>query len=578
MNKPKYKKEKKFIMEQNKIYSVLMLCNYEKSAAASSKWIVAVKSIRNNLLGTAYTRNGGWVLYKDLPKIDTSIVDIVESVDEAKEYLEKTTPDVIIAEDKIGTTPIGTGTLDMLRDKAPNAIFILLLDRFQKKGAKKTTKTGDVLISQGKKVESLYQGGYYNALFKNELDMKEICNMILSGGYSAEWAYNNYGLDEEPKAAEEIEETVTETNIEDVPVDSVEEQIQPPVIEMEIVETDLSDEENTEEQETIENAEEAGREDEDAQEHPEEEIKEPDLFLQENTEIIEEEELEEEIDEDSEDSNSDITETDEMEDSIDEPENTVSELSVKEATEIPTEEEEKTMELHTPINNKEKEDFVFPTISNSIETNVNYCHSKVSFVQNDTILLKSIQPLAKSNLNASKLLHYPVAVPYIKKDNATNEDIVYYCISDLSFVQDDTIVLRSDKSLSDLQIGLDTLENNPVAVPYINGERDVNKNLTYLFAKVTFVQDDILILHAKQPLSKKGLNQDTLGKLPVRVPYIIEKENRKSIVLTSGIIQFVLDDTIVVKLNKGVPTHNDALVELTDYLVAIPYVVEQKGN
>lgn len=569
-------------MEQNKIYSVLMLCNYEKSASASSKWIVAVKSIRNNLLGTAYTRNGGWVLYKDLPKIDTSIVDIVESVEEAKEYLEKTTPDVIIVEDKIGNTPIGTGTLDILRDKAPNAIFILLLDRFQKKGAKKNTKNGDVLISQGKKVESLYQSGYYNALFKNELDMKEICNMILSGGYSAEWAYHNYGLDEEPKAEEEIEETITETSIEDIPVDSVEEQTQPPVIEMEIVETDLSDEENTEEQESVETTEEAKREDEATQELSEEEIKEPDLFMQANAEIVEEEEMEEEMEEeiedDSEDSNVDTTETEEMEDSIDEPENTVSELSVKEAAEIPTEEEEETMELHTPVNNKEKEDFVFPTISNSIETNVNYCHSKVSFVQNDTILLKSIQPLAKSNLNASKLLHYPVAVPYIKKDNATNDDIVYYCISDLSFVQDDTIVLRSDKSLSDLQIGLDTLENNPVAVPYINGERDVNKNLTYLFAKVSFVQDDILILHAKQPLSKKGLNQDNLGKLPVRVPYIIEKENRKSIVLTSGIIQFVLDDTIVVKLNKGVPTHNESLVDLTGYLVAIPYVVEQKGN
>ena len=184
-------------MEQNKIYSVLMLCNYEKSSTTSSKWIVAVKSIRNNLLGTAYTKNCGWIKYSNLPKIETSLVDIVESIDEAKEYLDNSTPDVIIVEDKIGNAPIGTGTLDVLREKAPNAIFIILLDGFQKKGATRTTKTGEQLVSQGKKVESLYQGGYYNAIFKNQLDMTEICNMIISGGYSAEWAFSNYGLGNE---------------------------------------------------------------------------------------------------------------------------------------------------------------------------------------------------------------------------------------------------------------------------------------------------------------------------------------------------------------------------------------------
>lgn len=531
-------------MEQNKIYSILMLCNYEKSSTTSSKWIVAVKSIRNNLLGTAYTKNCGWIKYSNLPKIDTSLVDIVESIDEAKEYLDNSTPDVIIVEDKIGNAPIGTGTLDVLREKAPNAIFIILLDGFQKKGATRTTKTGEQLVSQGKKVESLYQGGYYNAIFKNQLDMTEICNMIISGGYSAEWAFSNYGLGNE----DPVDKT---QNVPEVSSSEEGPQEDAPEASNDVSENEVS-EKTPETSEIIEDTAVTG-------------------------DIITENKDEEKynIDETvSSETENDIAET-EAATEVSIPvlkENTEASKTAeaKEATVLEAPTEEQNAHMNLPIGTME-----FPTISNSIDTKVNYCHSKVSFVQNDTIILKAIQSLAKSNLDAAKLIHYPVAVPYIKKDNTANNDMVYYCMTDLSFVQDDTIVLRSEKPLSELQIGLDTLESSPVAIPYINGERDLNKNLNYLFAKVTFVQDDILVLHSKQSLSKKGLNMNNLGKLPVRIPYMIEKNNKKGIILTSGIIQFVLDDTIIVKLNKGVPVYENQHIDLANYLVAIPYIISK---
>ena len=176
---------------ESKIYSILMVVNYKNNSPSSSKWITIVDTIQNNLLGNKKKDDDNWIEFTTpLPNIKTSVVDIVESADEAIEYLKKISVDVIIMEDTLGSLGIGVGTLSNLKKYAPDAMYIMLLDKSQKKGA----LLADGTFSRGRKVSYLYSEGYYNAMYKNEISVSELINMITSGGYDKDRAALLYGL------------------------------------------------------------------------------------------------------------------------------------------------------------------------------------------------------------------------------------------------------------------------------------------------------------------------------------------------------------------------------------------------
>lgn len=176
-----------------RIYTILIVTDYETAKASRRTFI---DSIRNNLLRKDWTDadRGKWVNLHMTEYIRVSIVDVVDTVEKAKNALMNSKYDAVICDGKVGGNNIGKGTLDTFRKLNDSATYILLLHPTQKKGAIYTNGEGQRCVCEGKKVQSLFDGGYYNAIYQNEINMNLIARMIKAGGMTEEWAMEYYGL------------------------------------------------------------------------------------------------------------------------------------------------------------------------------------------------------------------------------------------------------------------------------------------------------------------------------------------------------------------------------------------------
>lgn len=176
-----------------RIYTILIVTDYETAKASRRTFI---DSIRNNLLRKDWTDadRGKWVNLHMTEYIRVSIVDVVDTVEKAKNALMNSKYDAVICDGKVGGNNIGKGTLDTFRKLNNSATYILLLHPTQKKGAIYTNGDGQRCVCEGKKVQSLFDGGYYNAIYQNEINMNLIARMIKAGGMTEEWALEYYGL------------------------------------------------------------------------------------------------------------------------------------------------------------------------------------------------------------------------------------------------------------------------------------------------------------------------------------------------------------------------------------------------
>lgn len=186
----------------DKIYSILIVANYKNSSTSSIKWITMLDSIRHNLLGTEHTPESMWVPFKNMPPIRVSVVDIVESIDDALAYFDTTVVDVVLCEDEINGTRIGIGSLNKMKRKNPDAIYIMMLGWDKKKGVSYPVRDNNGVVvgtevCDGRKVQSLFDNGYYNAIYKKGFDIHLLVEEIQSGGMSASWAANYYGLSDD---------------------------------------------------------------------------------------------------------------------------------------------------------------------------------------------------------------------------------------------------------------------------------------------------------------------------------------------------------------------------------------------
>lgn len=173
----------------DKIYSILIYANYD-NASENQKFFI--NTIKNNLLDKEFApaESTQWKKYSLSEKIRVTIVDIVSSEESVKKALQNGAYNVLIMDHSVGGKPVGAGTIDRLRTINDKILFIMLLHPDQRYG--RPLKNGT--ICEGKQVKNLYEKGYFNALFKNDLSINTLIKMIKSNGFTAEWALRNYGL------------------------------------------------------------------------------------------------------------------------------------------------------------------------------------------------------------------------------------------------------------------------------------------------------------------------------------------------------------------------------------------------
>lgn len=176
--------------DTDKIYSVLIVADYSN---ANSNVRYFIDTITNNLKGITFTEEctGKWKPLHMMEHIRISLIDVIESIDSAKNALTNGSYDVVICDNHVNGKSIGSGTLEGLRNLNPKAIFVLLLNPYQKKGIRNPQKN---TLCDGKKVQSLFDKGFYNAIYKDQLNLDLLAKMIKTGGFPKEWAYINYGL------------------------------------------------------------------------------------------------------------------------------------------------------------------------------------------------------------------------------------------------------------------------------------------------------------------------------------------------------------------------------------------------
>lgn len=497
-------------MEQNKVFSILFLCNYINNSP-SKKWVAVLNTLKNNLLGIDPEKYAKFDYMKNLPELEVSALEITETVEDALDYLSTTPVDVIIVEDSLrnpsDSTEVGIGvaTLKKLKDKAPKATIIILLADDQKKGA--ITQSGHV--SPGRKVASLYNEGYYNGLFKGNLDIPRIFRIILGDKISAEEAAINYGLVVLPS---------DDSNADVEPMG-------------ETTEIDNSDE----------NIEETA--DEGTSDPVSDKLNEVDALIKSDTSITEETSYE----------GSDIEETDKTD---------YSEPDV----------EEKTMVENNP-NPNDREDHIseadLPSLPKNRSVKMNYVDSVVSFVQGETIILKTGKSFGLYPVDKDTIMNYPVAVAYLRKEG--NTERVAYNVGNITFIQDDTIILKSQKPFGDSALANSLLVKQAAYVPFpVNRDLKEGTLVDYTFLTVTFVQDDTVILHSKKPLNEQNLTTDTIGNSPIYLPRVQNNGSVSYIKLYKSLVTFVQDDTVIVKVRESVPANFESLVGT---VVAVPYYI-----
>lgn len=173
----------------DRIYSILIFANYE-GASETHKFFI--NTIKNNLLGKEFSpaESNQWKKIKLSEKIRVTLVDIVSSEEGVKKALHNGAYNVILMDHSVGGKSVGAGTIDRLRAINDKVLFIILLHPDQRYG--RSLRNGN--ICEGKQVKNLYEKGYYNAFFKNNLDLNLMIKMIKSNGFNADWALRNYGL------------------------------------------------------------------------------------------------------------------------------------------------------------------------------------------------------------------------------------------------------------------------------------------------------------------------------------------------------------------------------------------------
>ncbi len=173
----------------DKIYSILIFSNYEN---APQKQKFFINTIKNNLLDKPFdpAEADQWKKYSLREKIRVSLVDIVSTEENVKKALLNGAYNVLIMDHSVGGKSVGAGTIDRLRTINDKILFIMLLHPHQRYGH----VLPDGRVSEGRQVKNLYEKGYFNAIFKAELNINTLIKMIKSNGFSAEWALHNYGL------------------------------------------------------------------------------------------------------------------------------------------------------------------------------------------------------------------------------------------------------------------------------------------------------------------------------------------------------------------------------------------------
>lgn len=170
-----------------KVYSMLFITDYEE---ANPKWRLFVDTIINNLLDKPAEYGGGWRKF-NLPPITVSIINKAETADQAFTRLREDKYDVVFVNNVLENKPVGGGKMKQFRKLHPDAIFIPFLSLNQKKGAPR----GDGTVSSGEGLLNLYNSGFYNGIFKNNMNLAYTIEMIHAGGRTAESAFSYYGLE-----------------------------------------------------------------------------------------------------------------------------------------------------------------------------------------------------------------------------------------------------------------------------------------------------------------------------------------------------------------------------------------------
>lgn len=171
----------------DKGYTILFIADYEK---ASLKWKQFVDTIVNNLLNKPAVSDGGWIKFTNLPKIKVAVLDIAQTRDQAFTKLKESRYDVVFVNNYLDGKPIGGGMLKRFKQFHPDAIFIPLLDMSQKKGARR--RDGEICNGEG--IQNIFNGGFFNGVYKNNLNMSYVIKMIHAGGRPKENALHYYGL------------------------------------------------------------------------------------------------------------------------------------------------------------------------------------------------------------------------------------------------------------------------------------------------------------------------------------------------------------------------------------------------
>lgn len=190
----------------DRIYSILIFANYEGASDAHKFFI---NTIKNNLLDKRFTpaESEQWEKVTLSEKIRVNLVDIVSSEEGVKKALHNGAYNVVLLDHSVGGKPVGAGTIDRLRAINDKVLFIMLLHPNQRYGR----PLGNGQICEGKQVKNLYEKGYFNALFKNSMNLNTLIKMIKSNGFTAEWALRNYGLIKNPVGLPVKDNTETQT-------------------------------------------------------------------------------------------------------------------------------------------------------------------------------------------------------------------------------------------------------------------------------------------------------------------------------------------------------------------------------
>ena len=173
-------------------YAILLGVDYSNATPTMQ---FDVNSIRNNLLGKQVS-DGTWIKFENLPSIRVSTVDIAENRDDIKKMLTQKNYDVVITDRRVGGSNILAGALTSFREVAPNALFVSLLSKSQKRGATYEEMGGHLKVRPGDGVSRLFEKGFYNAIWRDDenFSMEALINLILKNGRTKEEAHEYYGL------------------------------------------------------------------------------------------------------------------------------------------------------------------------------------------------------------------------------------------------------------------------------------------------------------------------------------------------------------------------------------------------